>query len=441
MICDGISGKHICFFCVMSVALMLHATIYAGKKAIFPLPVRLVLSKINPMIRNGEYERALKILETFQLQGDSGRSDSGGRRHPEIFFAKGNCHLMLAEYASAVTAYHHVVDRDTAHTGAWLNLAKAEYELDHYAEAGRGFEHAYQTSEHKQAEYLYYGAAAYLEAGDTEQAVSVFERLSASHADVVKPEWRESMMHALLTENKTRRALPHIQELIRIYSGKKQIQWQEILLYQYVNLDMLDEALKMAMALTHKAPDIPAWWKALAHIRLNAGQNAHALAALSVYAYLMPLSIQEKKLAADLYLQLGIPVKAVPIYLELYELKPDPGIVNLLVRAYQELGEPDKALICIEACEKAETDIELLLVKGELLYELKQYPEAVVTLEKAARKGGENAGRAWLMAGYSAMEANDLSASRNAFKNAAGYTSQKRAAMDALRHIDHEAIP
>lgn len=430
-------------FVVMALFLLLpDATCAKGKTGFrdLPLPVRLVLSKIGPMMKRNDYPRAIKTLRKFIDRGgpatDPGKPDPKGYHHPEIWFALGNCHLLLEDYKSAARAYRRTVARDPAHTFGWLNLAKAAYETGQYAEAGRGFVKGYETAEKKTPEHLYYGAAAFTVGEKHERAIEIFERLAASHPQKFKPEWKEQFVHALLTADRPKRALPIIRELARIYSGDKKKQWREILLYQYMQLDMHAKALKLARELTLETPDESKWWKAMAHIQLNSGRYEEALAALTVYAFLTPLTDDEKKLLADLNFQAGIPVKAVPLYEDCLKAKPERQLLTRMVHAYRQLGKPETALAGLEAFQKKSKDAELMLLKGDLLYDLKRYGEAAKAFRHAAKNGSGEKGRAWLMAGYAAMRMNDFGNSRTAFKKAAGYKRHKKAAAQALRNLD-----
>jgi tetratricopeptide (TPR) repeat protein len=404
-----------------------------------PLSVCMVLAKITPMLRNNEYSRAIETLLTFQAQGVSaaepGRSDSKGHHHPEIYFALGNCHLLQGHYEPAAAAYRQALTRDASHSSAWLNLAKACYEMKQYTEAGHSFARGYKTAKEKIPEHLYYSAAAYMMADKPVCAIECFEQLLASHPTYFKPEWKEHLVHALLAVDQPRRALPYIRELADTYSGDKQIQWQEILLYQYLQLAMAREALNLALTLTRQAPTVAKWWKALTHIQLNAGQYEEALTSLIVHSYLAPLSLEEKKLLADLNLQLGIPINAAPVYETCLKEKPDEQLLQRLVLAYRQLGRPETALECIDAFGVNPNDTDLMLLKGELLYSLKEFEKAAAAYRRAAQNGGRQIGRAWLMAGYAAWQMNDISASRDAFAKAVDCKEEKKAATEALRQL------
>jgi tetratricopeptide (TPR) repeat protein len=272
-------------------------------------------------------------------------------------------------------------------------------------------------------------------AGDHRRSIDAFERLMAAHRTAVKPQWKENLVHALVADQQQKRALPYIRQLAHIYTGDKQIQWQEILLYQYLKLNMRTEALAYAHTLTRQAPAIARWWKGLAHIQLNDGRYKDALAALTVYSFLQPLTMEEKKLLADLNLQLGIPVKAAPVYETCLQEQSDNKLLRRLALAYRQLGRPDTALERIAAFQASAKDVELTLLKAELHFLLKQFDKAAAAYRKAAQNKGKHVGRAWLMAGYAAWQMDDIAASKKAFAKARGHDRQKKAATVALRQL------
>jgi tetratricopeptide (TPR) repeat protein len=379
---------------------------FAGQRPMdLPLPVRVVLNQIHPLLQGKDYSRAVERLLAFQSRGGPapapGAADPKGYHHPEIYYALGNCYLLQEQFKPAAAAYRQAVARDPGHTYAWLNLAKACYEMKDYAEAGRCFGQGYASAEKKNPEHLYLSAAAYLMAGDHMQSIAVFERLLSAHLKDIKPQWKEYLVHALLAAAQPRRALPYIRELARVYTGDKQVQWQEILLYQYLQL----------------------------------GMNTEALAALTIYAFLAPLSLEKKKLLADLSLQAGIPVKAAPVYEICLKEKSDKAFLRKLIIAYRQLGRSETALERLDDFDLQPDDGELLMLKAELLYAQRMFEQAAAAFRRAAKNDGPHAGRAWLMAGYCAWQMDDIPASKADFARAAEYKDEKKTALTALRQI------
>ena len=404
-----------------------------------PLPARVVLAKAGALIQKKAYKKAIETLTAFQARAGTGadadQPDPKGYRHPEIFFALGTCHLLVKAYGPAQAAFEQAVKRDPGHVSAWLNLAKVCYDRNNYVRAAECFGQAYEQAADKNPEHLYYSAVAYLMAGQNSPGLAAFEQLFEKHARVIQPAWRENFVHALLTNGRQRQALPHIRFLAEHYTGDRQVQWQEILLQQYLQLDMETQARNYALLLTRQAPTCAKWWKALTHVELQGGRYEQALVAMTVFSYLSPLSVRETKLLADLHLQLGIPVKAAPLYTAALEEQKDTRLLHNLVLALQQLGQPEQALAQLDRFAQAVKDSDLMMLRADLLYDLKQFQEAGETYRKTARTDKKKAGRAWLMAGYAALQIHDPNAGRQAFEKAATFESHRKAALLAIRQL------
>ena len=429
-----------CSLLLTLLALFLSQGAARADQADLPVSVRVVLSKAGALIKDKQYDKAIAELAAFRDQWkpqETGQTDPKGHHHPEIYFALGTCRLLKEAYKAAAKDFEETVRLDPAHVGAWLNLAKASYELNDYPRAARSFGQAYAQAEKKNPEHLYYSAVAYLMAHQMPPCLAAFEKLFQAHAAAVQPAWRENYVHALLTADQPRKALPHIRQLAEQYSGEKQVQWQEILLYQYLQLDMQVQARDYALFLTRQAPLRAKWWKALAHVDLQAERYEPALVAMTVYSYLTPLDSQETKLLADLNLQLGIPVKAAPLYETALAEKTNPRLIRSLAMALQQLGKTEAALAALNRYAPAGRDKhpELMMLRADLLYTLENFKEAATAYRRAAEADTAKAGRAWLMAGYAAMQTDDAKAGRQAFEKAAKFRRHRKAARLALRQL------
>ena len=432
----GSTGWPICLLLIL--CLSCPHRVAAGE---IPLPAKVVLARAGTLIKKKAYQEAVQALAAFQARGREpgydAATDPKGCHHPEVYFALGTCHLLLQAYGPAREAFEQAVCRDPGHVSAWLNLAKTCYETSDYARAAQCFGQAYEQAAEKNPERLYYSAAAYLMAGEKSHALAAFENLFARHADAIQAAWRENFVQVLLAVDQPRRALPHIRVLAEAYEGDKRIQWQEILLYQYLQLDMQAKARDYALFLTSQAPDCAKWWKALAHIELQAGRYVRALTAMTVFSFLAELSDQEKTLLADLYLQLGIPAKAAPLYAARLESKnnADTRPMHNLALALQQLGRPGQALAQLDRFAPGTRDPGLLMLQADLLYALERYREAGEAYCMAARAATPSAGRAWLMAGYAALQIDDFIAGRRAFEKAATFDTHRKAALLAIRQL------
>jgi len=404
-----------------------------------PGPARVALAKAARLIQDKAYGEAAAALEAFQAGGGPfpgpGIEDPRGTHHPEIYFALGTCRLMQKAYAPAKTAYQKALQRDPSHLASWLNLAQAAYGLGDYPLAARGFAEAYERATAPDPEYLYSSAAALLMAEDYGTALKAFEKLFTRHPDAVQTAWRENYVHALLAENQVRRALPHIRELAAAATGEKQVQWQEILLHQYLALDMTRDAHNLILKLTREAPLRDKWWQALAHLGLRQNRYEQALMALTVVGWLRPLSRQETRLVADLNLQVGVPVKAAPLYAAALEENRDPRLLKNLVQALEQLGRLEEALAACRRFAPHPRDGELAMIEADLLYALERFAEAGQAYRQAAAADRLRAGRAWLMAGYAALQLQDAAAGREALAKAATFEGQRQAALVAMRRL------
>ena len=206
-----------CFRCLLLLvtlaAVALPAPIRADRSDL-PLAVRVVISKAGALVKQQKYDQAVAVLTAYQGRSQGtpiGRaSDPNGYDHPELYFALGTCHLLNQAYGPAAEAFEQAVRRDPGHVKAWLNLAKAAYELNDYARAARCFRQAYDQEAAKKPEYLYYSAVAFLMASRTEPCLDAFELLFKTHGEAVQPAWRENYVSALLTAGRSRQALPDV---------------------------------------------------------------------------------------------------------------------------------------------------------------------------------------------------------------------------------------
>ncbi len=404
-----------------------------------PAKVRWVLHDVGHLIDKKDYEGAVQRLLEFQALGgpapEIGSIPPSAYHHPMIYFALGNCRLYQERYDLAETSLAQAVRLQPDLAAAWLNLAKVCYEQEKHVEAAAHFREAYDRSPDKPAEYLYYSAASLLTAQHYKAAIAVFERLFAAHPARIETPWKVHWVHALLADGQARRALPDIERLIADHSGKERIRWQEILLYQYVQLKMTAKARAYAHALTRETPTEPRWWKMRCQIELGEGEYETALAAMTIYGYLKPLSTDEKRLWADLNLQLGIPSQAAPHYEQMLDAAPSVQMLKNLVLAYRRLGRPELAMARLAKAPEAAQDVELMMLKGDLLYEQKSYAAACEAYRAAAGQDHPRAGNAWLMAGYAAWLANDIDASRQAFERASDFKPQRQKALLAMRQL------
>lgn len=411
-----------------------------------PVPIQRLLIKVRDLMDQENYNGAIKLIRTArQTSEGKSQADTGTAAciHPMVCLALGNCYLMLPDYAQAESAYLAALDLAPDFMDARVNLARVYSDTSQFAKASQAFLAAYELSHPRQPDYLYYSAVMALTDGRTETAIGHFERLFAAHPDQVVRPWRENFANALMTANHWKRAVPVVRYLADHAAAKDTIKWQETLLQIFLQTNDLKQALSHATTLSREACTVPKWWKALVHINLGLGHYDRALDDLIIYGFLSPLTREEKKLFADLSLQLQIPARAVGIYETLLaktqgsplDIKGEKQMVQRLANAYRQLDQGDRALALLNRFDPKACDAELLLLKGDLLYEAKAFKAADEAYRMAARADCPRKGQAWLMAGYAAWQYNDLKGSRNAFEKAARFKRHRKDALAAMAQL------
>ena len=408
-----------------------------------PVSIQILLNEVREAMHQKDYPGAVRKIIAFQQKEAPHTDDAAATKvccHPVVCYALGNCYLLQSDYAHAEAAYRKALETVPDYLDVQVNLAKTYCEMERYREAADYFQKAYTVSDPKHPDYLYYSAVSCLMGNHHAPAITKFKTLFQTHPDAVTVPWKENYAHALLSAGHLEKAVPIIIQLTGETIGEKKIHWQEILLQTYLQMKQTDRALSYATQLARTDCLVDKWWKALTHIHLTLEKYRHALADLTILGYLKPLTRDERKLWADLCLQLEIPDKAAPVYENLLtdpaDQVTDKQLMQRLVAAYRQLDMSETAVERIDRFFPDNNDPELLMLKGDLLYTLKRFKDADITYRRAARKNSQRAGQAWLMAGYAAWQQNDVTASRKAFEQAARFKRQRKDAMTAMAQLE-----
>ena len=411
-----------------------------------PLAAGMCVTEAQGLIQKQKLETAITVLEDFRNKQKEVDTDTAARKgysHYYIDFFLGNTLLMASEsnakkrtawLTGAVSAYEQAVKKKPDLAPAWLNLAKCRYDLGRMEGAAHAFIKGYDTSETKNADHLYYAAICYFQSQKNADALKAFNRLIQQHPDKFSLERREALVSILFAMDKNLTALPHVEILAQKFSGDKKKKWQEILLYQYLQLKMEKKALAFGKTLTRTDPTEPRWWKAVSHLYLNRNDLENGLSHLVIYSYLTSPSREEQRLMADLYLSVGVPSRASTIYETVLSQKEDFEIIKRMIHACTASHEPEKAITWIDRGLALKSDFELLTKKAALLYEMQQYDKAADLYEQIigkTRKPGEYL----LLLGYCAWNQDQPDRARNAFEKAAKFEKQKKAARQALERL------
>jgi len=415
-----------------------------------PLGAGMCINKVESLIQKGKLQEAVTVLDEFKSKQkglDSETADKKGYTHYYIDFLLGNTCLMCSEADTgkrtawinrAVNAYEQAVEKKPDLAPAWLNLAKCHYDLDQMNKAAFAFVKGYEESPEKNANHLYYGAICYFQSNDHVRALKTFNRLIKQHPDAFSLAWRENYVSILFAMDKNKTALPHVEMLAKQFTGDKKKKWQEILLYQYLNLKMDKKALAYGKRLTQTDPTEPKWWKAVSHLYLNRNDMKNGLSHLLIYAYLTPPTREEQSLMADLYLSLGIPAQASVFYETILKEKEDLTKIKRIVQAYTAAHEPEKALAWIDRGLARKSDFGLLKQKAAFLYEMERYDKAASVYEQLIQRT-KKPGEYLLLLGYCAWNLEQIDRAKNAFGQASKFDKQKKSALLAIAQLSRIA--
>lgn len=416
----------------------------AQKPAELSFPARRLLDTVKKAMDREDWAAAIEAVSTAGARS-GGKTDTAPCSQPLVCLALGNCHLMRQDLNAAEAAYLSAIRLDPAYLDARVNLAKVYTDGNRYADAAGAFLAAYELSGPRHPDYLYYAGVMTLMDNRASEAAQIFERLLAAHPDRVTRQWKENYANALMTAELWKKAIPLVRELADASQGEHRIKWQDTLLRIYLTLDDTDKAQRYATCLSREAPARARWWKALVHIALSRGQYEKALEDLIIYGFITPLNREEKTLLADLSLQLKIPARAAGMYEAiLSDAEPRPAeekkeLILRLANALRQMGRTNRALALLDEAGPELFSPELMLLKGDLLYEAKKFKAADTAYRLAARGKFPQTGQAWLMAGYAAWQSNDLPASKSAFQRAARYKHHRKDALAAMAQLERSA--
>ncbi|WP_321390047.1 hypothetical protein [uncultured Desulfuromusa sp.] len=204
-----------------------------------------------------------------------------------IDFRLGNLYGLTGELEKALSSYDIALTYCDQDTGLWQNQGKTAWDLKQYGVAAESFLRAYELNSKKEPTLLFYTAVAWMYADQKEVALGVLEKLLADTADSAQDEWLETYTNLCIEQKQADRALEHLSRW-HTYFESRQTFWR---------------------------------LQALVHIQLH--EYEKGAANLKVLAAFGSLKTADKKLLADLLLQINIPLEAVKLYEELLTQKPD----------------------------------------------------------------------------------------------------------------------
>lgn len=335
------------------------------------------------LVAKKEARKALeKILE---FRRDYPRSD-----YVLVEFMAGNIRFSLGQFEAATASYRRAIELVPQFLPARENLAMALLSLKKYRQAGEAFAAAVQlarkTGSDRLDTLLKYAGTSYFMVADYGRAQPFFSELVEQRQDYK----RES-----------------VEALVRIY----------------LELQQNKAAERLLSLVLHRFPGDADYWRLLGQVRMTKKNYGSALAAYKVMLSLKTPEAADFKVIARLYRLLGVPSAAGQALEQLYAWQQssltDNGMGEL-VALYLEAGDDDRALRWLKMKQSRYPSPQNLLQQGEILYRAARYKEAYKILNGLTSLP-EKQGYQFLLAGYCAWYAGDLSAARSAFQRASYY--------------------
>lgn len=348
-----------------------------------------LLHKVGPLLEAGQNREALDLLEGFV------------DRHPQetyflIDYYRGNLYAGAGRNEQALDAYVAALTGCATDAGLWRNHAKVAWDLERYAVAAVSLHKAYELSPDN--ELLFNAAVASSRAGDREEALAVLERLLG--AEQVSDPWLETYVGFCRNNSLERRALQTLLERRTQFENR------------------------------------PGYWQLRAMLHVQLQQYDQGAAALQALAALEPLAGTDKRLLADLLVQINVPLQAAELYTELLAENPqDMELRRMLVTSYRLGLQPRKALDVIEQARNLRQDKRLLRNKAEISFDLKLYGQAYQSFGELLQLDPEY-GPAYLYRGYAAVQLGDLDGARQALMRALRFAKEKKEAQQLLAWLN-----
>lgn len=312
---------------------------------------------------------------------------------PEIYFLRGRIFTAVNQFEKARAAFYRVRALDPKYRGVWFRLGHAAFQQENYQEALRYYERERSAIEAEPDRYapdaypavLVQIGRCYTRTGETGRAVEVYRQVlsgdslyasayadlgqlyknegefekglqyykSAMHLAPNNLEYRYFYGYLLLQTGQPEAAVRHLQAVIERQPWHYGAQYnlglaltrtgQEAEGQRHLEiadtLQDLDYDIQTAQRTVRTFPDNTMRWIRLGDLLGQAGRFREALQAYQSAACLQPKNLPLRNKLANVYVNLGRPGRAIPLYQEV--LQQDSTLVNVWVNlgvAYARSG-------------------------------------------------------------------------------------------------------
>jgi len=349
--------------------------------------VTRILHQLQPVLEAGHDQQALTLLEEFARAYPQ-------ERHYLLDYYRGNLYVAMKRHEEAFAAYEAALSLCSDMAALWQNHGAVAWDLKRYDDAAASLLRAYALEPNE--ELFFNAAVALLYGGRIKEAADRFEQLIERGREQTPDQWLET------------------------YSGL------------CLSHDLVSRSLEKLDAWKPFFSEHPIYWRLLAMTYLQRRDYTKAAAGLKVYASFVPLETADKRLLADLLLQIQLPLEAAPLYEDLIQEQPQDMMLHQQLIASYRLGlRPETALQAIDRALAVQQTQQLLRDKAEVSFELGHYQEAFETFAELLKLNPDN-GTAYLYQGYSALRMGREDLARSALTKAARFPDSKAQATRML---------
>lgn len=331
------------------------------------------------------------------------------QKHPDenhafVAYTLAACYLDLNKFKSALAQYEKTIDYCPSYAPAWQNLGKICFDLKKYTRAGTALEKAWELTGRKKHMLRFHAAVAFISA------------------------------------KKQRKALPILKDLCSGKIGPPDEKWVKLLVQTAVEVKQPKTALGTVERLLARSNPDAYLFRLASVLYLEAANYRKAAQNLEAYGLVATLSRQERKLLADLYVNLGIPSRAAPNYAVLVAANPCAGLWERTAACWFEACDYDQAL---KAAKKGLASYpkspRLWRIKGWVHYENKDYKLASLAFGKASGLDHKDINSLFLH-GLCACRAGDRNSAKKALEKVACYDRYKARALGLIHEMEEENI-
>lgn len=358
---------------------------------------RTALVQAQKLITAKQAARAEKVLTQF-LQNHPDEN------HAFVTYTLAACYLDMNKEKSALAQYEKTIELCPAYAPAWQNLAKVCFDLKKYDRAGTALEKAWALTGRNNHLLRFQAAVAFISAKKQPKALSILADLCSGRIGRPEEKWVKLLVQTAVEAKQPKPALGTVEHLLAVSNP-------DAYLFRLASVLYLETA----------------------NYR-KAAQN------LEAYSLVGTLSRQERKLLADLYINLGIPSRAAPNYRTLVAANPCAGLWERTAACWFEACDYDQALEAAESGLVAfPKSPRLWRIKGWVHYENKDYSLASQAFGKASDLDHKDISSLFLH-GLCACRAGDRNSAKKALEKVAGYDRYKARALGLIHEMEAENI-